>query len=231
MPEQLVLGAGLFNHLASLTPYQAPEPELDAFNCPHCNAYASMYWASGAASWLTNGRTVPVDNVTSAQCSRCNKWSIWYEEAMIFPKVITVDAPNNDLPEKVRNDYSEAATILQDSPRGSAALLRLAIQKLVDSLVAGKEDLNGKIGKLVESGLDAKIQKSLDIVRVIGNDSVHPGQIDLNDSPEVAHQLFKLVNLIGQRVITEPAEVQSLYDSLPENKKKAIEQRDTKKIS
>ncbi|HEY4963491.1 MAG TPA: DUF4145 domain-containing protein [Candidatus Saccharimonadales bacterium] len=212
--------------MAKLIPFQPHEHRLDAFNCPHCGAYAKMHWAHGRAEWMVNGNYVELDNATCAQCSRCNMWSIWYEEEMIYPRANSVDSPNDDLPQDVIADYEEAAAILQDSPRGSAALLRLAIQKLVDSLVKGKGDLNAKIGTLVKRGLDAKIQQALDVVRVIGNESVHPGQIDLNDSPDIARRLFILVNLIGQRMITEPAEVKTLFDSLPEDKKKAIEDRD-----
>lgn len=137
-----------------------------------------------------------------------------------------VEGPNDDLPEAVIEDYQEASEILQRSPRGAAALLRLAIQKLVDELVEGRDDLNTKIGTLVANGLDSRIQKALDSVRVIGNEAVHPGQIDLKDSPEIAHQLFKLVNLIGRRMITEPAEIEELYSSLPSGKLKGIEDRD-----
>lgn len=77
-------------------------------------------------------------------------------------------------------------------------------------------------------GLDSKIQRALDVVRVIGNEAVHPGQIDLNDSPQVVHQLFKLVNMIAQRMITEPREVNEMYDLLPDGKKDGIEARDKK---
>lgn len=146
-----------------------------------------MRWAGGKANWWDSNYSSDVSNVDFAQCNRCNRWSVWYEEEIIYPKDISVDDPNEDLPEAVKKDYSEAASILQDSPRGSAALLRLAIQKLCDSLVDGKDDLNNKIGTLVSNGL-----KALDAVRVIGNEAVHPGQIDLDDSPQIASQLFKI---------------------------------------
>ena len=82
------------------------------------------------------------------------------------------------------------------------------------------------IKNLVSKGLPAAVQKSLDVVRVIGNDSVHPGQMDLRDDMETAKALFKLVNLITEKMITEPKEVEAIYDSLPERSKKAIEKRD-----
>lgn len=48
----------------------------------------------------------------------------------MYPKKIIVDMPNEDLSEEIKKDYLEAAIIFNDSVRSSAALLRLALQKL-----------------------------------------------------------------------------------------------------
>ena len=77
-------------------------------------------------------------------------------------------------------------------------------------------------------GLPKRIQKSLDILRVVGNESVHPGQINLNETPKAAKSLFKLVNLIVDNRITQPKEIDDLYETLPESKRKGIEERDSR---
>jgi hypothetical protein len=69
----------------------------------------------------------------------------------------------------------------------------------------------------------------LDTVRVIGNNAVHPGQIDLNDTSEVAASLFRLVNAIVEQMITHPKQVAELYGSLPAAALEAIERRDDPK--
>jgi hypothetical protein len=210
-------------------PFTNPEHQLAAFNCPHCGAYANMLWFKPTDKTL---RSVPQGNMKdteAAKCTACLNFSHWVNNIMVYPIFETqVDDPNDDLPEKVKVDYTEAASIVASSPRGAAALLRLAIQKLCDELVSESGDLSFKIGKLVETGLNKKIQQALDIVRVVGNNAVHPGQIDLNDKPEVAKQLFLLVNMIAQQMITEPAEVDAMFESLPEAAKESVKNRDKK---
>lgn len=78
----------------------------------------------------------------------------------------------------------------------------------------------------MKQGLPKGVQQALDIVRVTGNHAVHPGQIDFNDKPEIANSLFKLVNLITEKMIAEPAEVAALYAGLPEDERQRIERRD-----
>jgi hypothetical protein len=116
--------------------------------------------------------------------------------------------------------------ILDLSPRGAAALLRLGIQKLCKHLGETGENLNADIAALVKKGLDVRVQRALDVVRVIGNNAVHPGHIDLRDDRATAEKLFGLVNLIAELMISQPKHVQELYESLPEDARKAIERRD-----
>jgi len=130
------------------------------------------------------------------------------------------------MPEDVKADYEEARSIFAQSPRGAGALLRLAIQKLVIALGESGDELNESIGKLAKKGLRTSIQKALDVVRVVGNNAVHPGVLDVKDNPEMALSLFKLTNLIVEDMITKPKEVSQLYEALPKGAKDAIAKRD-----
>ena len=134
--------------------------------------------------------------------------------------------PNADLPPEIKADYDEAGSILNQSPRGAAALLRLVIQKLCQHLKTEGKDLNANIADLVIKGLDEKVKKALDVVRVVGNNAVHPGQMNLDDDRDTATQLFTLVNLIAERMISEPARIDAMYDNLPDEAKEAVRQRD-----
>src|SRR5229473_2853992 len=56
---------------------------------------------------------------------------------------------------------------------------------------------------------------SADIIRVIGNNAVHPGTIDLRDDQATALALFDLLNLIVDEMITRPREIDEIYKRLP----------------
>lgn len=210
--------------MASKIPYQEPGFQQSAFNCPFCNAFSNQSW-HGIKT--VNGSFL--NNTEICFCSHCKKYSIWYEEQMIYPDFSGVEPPNLDLSNDVKKDYLEATLIIQKSPRGSAALLRLAIQKLCIQLGEAGKDLNKDIGNLVKKGLPAKVQESLDALRVIGNESVHPGTFDLRDNKSTAIALFGLVNFIAEKMISEPKKIDAIYNKIPEDKKKQIQTRDKNK--
>lgn len=54
--------------------------------------------------------------------------------------------------------------------------------------------------------------------------------MDLNDTPELALALFRLINLIVQNCITDPREAAEIFSSLPAGKLKGIEDRDKPKV-
>lgn len=165
-------------------------------------------------------------DLTVAACAKCNSCSVWHNETMVYPSGGTAPLPNPDLPADVQADYQEARSIAGSSPRGAAALLRLGVQKLCKHLGGAGKDINKDIAGFVKNGLDARVQKAMDTVRVVGNNAVHPGQIDLNDDPSTVAALFKLINYIADQMITNPKHVDEVFDALPEGAKAAIAERD-----
>jgi hypothetical protein len=107
-------------------------------------------------------------------------------------------------------------------------LLRLAIQKLCAALGEKGKNIDDDIASLVKKGLSSLVQKPLDAVRVIGNEAVHPGTLDLKDDRDTATELFGLVNIIAEQMISIPKHVEEVYGKIPEDKRKAIEKRDGK---
>jgi len=170
-----------------------------------------------------------LSNLYVSQCYSCNDIAIWIYDRMVYPVLGEAPLPNSDLPDDIRADYDEAGTILDLSPRGAAALLRLGIQKLCAHLLGeGGRSVDADIAALVRRGLDSRVQQALDVVRVVGNNAVHPGQIDLRDDRATAEKLFGLVNLIAEIEITQRKHIAEMYAGLPEGALKAIEKRDGK---
>lgn len=209
-----------------MSDYIAPKFNLDAFTCPHCDAITQQSWAK----LIVNTQEHRSSGFMIAHCLRpsCSKPSIWKlsNGTMIYPLMSDAPLCNEDMPEEIQRDYNEAHSILAYSPRGAAALLRLCIQKLSKELGHKGKNINDNIRQMVKDGLDSKVQKMLDYVRVIGNDAVHPGQIDLNDNPEIAHTLFYLVNEIVEELISKPKHLDEIYNELPESARAAIDRQD-----
>jgi hypothetical protein len=101
--------------------------------------------------------------------------------------------------------YKEATDVYPKSPRAAAALLRLCVELLTTELHATGGNLNERIGSLVRRGLQPEVQQALDVVRVVGNSAVDPGETSLDDQGGTAIALFRLVNMIVERLITGPA--------------------------
>ena len=215
-----------------------------AFQCPVCSGFSSHLWTYNPIN-INGDYNESIKFIIIAQCQACNQFSIWITNeiqisssrlvlntsdatlTLIFPNVAKgIPKPNNDMPDDVKEIYIEAGEVLNISPRASAALSRLAIEKLVAHLNAQGKDLNTQIGSLVSKGMPIEIQQMLDSVRVIGNNAVHPGQIDIKDNKELALSLLNFINLIVDNRITQPKKILDIYNLLPESYRNSIERRD-----
>lgn len=173
-----------------------------------------------------------VRNIHLSKCYTCGDITIWRYGTILYPPVRYEIEPNPDMAEDIRADFDEARALLDMSPRAAAALLRLCVQKLCKQIGEKGRSIDEDVKALVAKGLDPRIQKALDIVRVVGNHAVHPGTIDLKDDRATAAKLFELVNRIALDMITHPKEVAALYDEkLPDAAKEAINKRDRKASS
>lgn len=207
--------------------YTPPEVDATAFTCPHCGVYSRQI-SYKVNKYKQNEGSTGEGRLRLSICEYCRERTIWYDSQLIYPDSSTAPMPHPDMPDDVKFEYMEARSIVSTSPKGAAALLRLGVQKLCAHLGESGKNINGDIASLVQRGLAPTVQKALDVVRVVGNDAVHPGQINLNDTPEIAGSLFKLLNYIVEDRITRPKEIDELYGSLPEDKRKWIEDRDKK---
>lgn len=169
-----------------------------------------------------------LNNVFISQCFNCERPSIWIHDRLLYPAAVTGEEPNPDMPPEILADFQEARTILDLSPRGACALLRLAVQKLCVHLGEKGKNIDDDIASLVKKGLDQMTADALDTVRVIGNEAVHPGQMDLKDDRNTAAELFYAVNFVVDQMITKRRKLTEIYLKLPPEKRAAIDQRNAK---
>lgn len=203
--------------------YFPPTFNQSHFHCPYCGVNAKQNWYSVYTD------SPPLSEYKVSSCTHCSKNCMWYDKKMIIPTAANAPMPHEDIPASLTADFNEAREIVNFSPRGAAALLRLVLQKLMIELGESGKDINKDIGSLVNKGLPEEIQQALDIVRVIGNESVHPGELDLHDDTDTALQLFELINFIIEERISRKKRISSLFSRLPEGKLKGIEARDKDK--
>jgi len=223
------------------------------FDCPYCGAFSHQDWYKLNADLIQNSEQWEsiVENITDkniitvvqkqspsgtindannlflSQCYSCKKAAIWVYSGIVFPPQRFGVEPNQDIPPEIISDIEEARTIVDLSPRGAAALMRLALDKLCNHLEGKGKIISDKIQSLVSKGLaNPPAQQSLDFVRVVGNEAVHPGKLDLKDDKATVAQLFYMINIIAEQMITVKKSVQEAYNKIPESKRNAIDVRD-----
>ncbi len=209
----------------------APALDKNSFTCPHCDVLAQHTKVD-----LYLGGTK--SNTAYTTCCSCNQKIVWHnipkydnvngyvnDYKILYPSTHSIPMPNEDLPEDIKQDYMEAREICNLSPRSACALLRLALQKLCKHL-GESGSINDMIGSLVKKGLPLLVQQALDVIRVVGNNAVHPGEIDLTDDVETATQIFSWINFITEKLISNPKQLNALYASLPQKSQDAIAKRD-----
>jgi len=208
--------------------YVPPQVDGEAFHCPHCDTFAHQTWKTLRLPYGGRGTGNEILSGRIGNCSKCDDYHLWVDSDMIYPQASSAPKPTDDMPDEVHEDFNEARQIVDDSPKAAAALLRLAMEKLVQDLTENEnQSLYAGIGELVDEGrIDERIQKALDSVRVTGNDYVHAGEIYSPDDRETALRLFELVNVIVELTITREKMIEEAYGEIPENKMDGIEQRD-----
>lgn len=117
----------------------------------------------------------------------------------VYPKAVSRVIPR-EVPARLAQDYREAATILADSPKASAALSRRILQNILHEYAnIKKRTLYDEITAVIdEKALPSHIADELDSIRIIGNWAAHP----------------KFYETTGEIVAVEPNEAEACLDAI-----------------
>lgn len=207
----------------------------EKFICPHCGAGTNHIWYN---IWIDDGelhtnfiipegllRDMNEGDRAISICRFCDNPCLWIGGELVYPITnLLIPAPNEDLPNEIKEIYEEARNIFQYSSRSSSALLRLGMESMLTELGYTQDRLVDKINALVESeGATEELVMAAEIIRLYGNSSAHGGFINLNEDKEAAAELFIVLNLIAEHQYTRPKRIKALIERMPDQKKKQIE--------
>lgn len=206
--------------------------DQEHFKCPHCGCFSAMQYKSiyfeDDPKYIIDGNKRKENKISVARCIKCGGKIVWTTSGYVYPDFIPEPA-NEEMPVTVKHLYNEAGLVFRKSPRAACALLRLAVDLLCRELGEKGKTIDDNIGVLAQKGLDMDIIKSMDVLRIVGNNAVHPGMIDLNiDNEYVAMQLMHLLNIIVQRLIADKAFVNTMFSKLPQDVQKRTNERNHK---
>lgn len=231
MIESVLLGS--VHHV----PETPPAFQASSFTCPHCSALTQQTWHTLSA-YADNDGTELSPNLALAVCFACDKQTLWQmthhitptgswasSGNLIWPQALGGPPPAEDLPDEVRGIYEEARAVVNASPRSASALLRLALEGVLEGLFPDAGNLNATIGAASAAGLPRQIIQAMDVLRFNGNAAIH--EVSREDTPETAEALFKILNLVVERLITEPKQIAEMHASLPPGVLAQIEKRDS----
>ncbi|MBE5740956.1 MAG: DUF4145 domain-containing protein [Clostridiales bacterium] len=201
------------------------------YTCPYCgNKQAFEYNCKVQScgynrSWSVRGDWVKSDvKVYHIECSneKCKQMSVigfiesGNSQFDIIPSFTCKTFPNY-VPKQIRDDYQEACSIIELSPKAAATLLRRCLQGMLHDFwdIHGK-NLNAEITQLKDR-VSTSQWKAIDGVRSIGNIGAHMEQdinliidIDLGE----AKKLQSLIELLVDKWYISRHDEEALFDDI-----------------
>jgi len=161
-----------------------------------------------------------------AFCHHCDGFTLWLGDAMIYPLVGGAPPPHEEMPPQIRELYEEARGVLPASPRASAALLRVALEGLLEEAGYKQGRLADRLQKAYEDRkLSASTYDVAEALRYAGNAAAHyePWKIDPSqgeEDREMVYYLFDFVNKVTEELVAEPRRVEEMARKINERVRK-----------
>ena len=208
-------------------------------NCPHCNVVFNAYWH---LAYIGNSKdndemgsqivyvTCPTCDqvIINIQYGITNKGKAYGERELkaiqasvpIYPLSQNVNIAN-EVPSNYKQDLEEAVSVLELSPKSSAALSRRLLQKILrEKLNVKKQSLAKEIEEILSRGeIPTYIKESIDAVRNVGNFAAHPskskntGEI-VEVEPNEAEWLIEVIDALFDHVFVQPEKLKLRKEKL-----------------
>lgn len=134
----------------------------------------------------------------------------------------------NYIPEQIRNDYEEAVSIIDKSPKASATLFRRCLQGMIHDFWNIKEkNLNAEITSL-KGKVPSSQWTAIDGLRNLGNIGAHMEKdinLIIDIDPQEAVKLQKLVELLIEKWYIARHDEEEIYKSIVDCSNEKEEQR------
>ena len=206
--------------------------------CPHCSVTVFLQRSLKGIDNDVDGNWL----VYYSTCPNCQRLVIELHRArhpdvtgiadqlvtLAYPKSIQRNLPPPEVPEEFTKDYLEAALIVRDSPKASAALSRRLLQHLLrEKAGADQRNLFDAIQHVVDQGnLPSHIAESLHTLRELGNFAAHPNKsTNTAEVIEVEHGeaewCLDVIDALYDHYFVSPAKTQRAKDAMNDKRNEA----------
>ncbi|MEZ6186143.1 MAG: DUF4145 domain-containing protein [Planctomycetota bacterium] len=186
---------------------------------------STRHHCSKTATWLDQFRGIVQDDDLVEVESRFGE--------LLWPLKLDAPEPHEDLKGAALEIFEEARRVLPHSTRATAALLRLALDHFLHDQLDCKPNsptstIDQKIAELKVKGVHEDVIRTADLIRLYGNDAVHPSEIKFDEDPSIADELFSAINLFVDETVGRQKRLERHRALIPEDKRKVAEERDEK---
>lgn len=220
-----------FNNKTFTCPYCGKEQTYSNNNAEHQSACYRKGFVNHVALFSVYGDI----EVLHIKCTNgtCNKITVVAHDKNrqwdIIPEDVHKHYPEY-IPLQIRNDYEEASSIIDRSPKAAATLLRRCLQGMIrDFWGIHKSRLYDEIDAIKDK-VSASQWKALNGLRSIGNIGAHMEKdVDLiiDIEPEEALKLQKMIELLLDKWYIARHEEEKLYADIVQTADEKQEQRKT----
>lgn len=189
------------------------------YKCPYCHVFChddgtieKRVYESFEHSGILNITNADSGTVvlTLSKCPNCHKVSVslnsWHQASdriapYTYPPANAIELPDY-IPQAICQDYMEALSIVNLSPKASATLSRRCLQGMIhDFWHVQEKNLNAEI-TVLKSKVPAAQWEAMDALRKIGNIGAHMEKdinIIVDVAPGEAASLLRLIELLIQK--------------------------------